>query len=270
MADEAIKYMTELNAAAPEKPFFLYYVPGGTHAPHHPTPEWIAKMKGKFDMGWNATARADFRQPEEARCHPANTELTPWPDLLPKWDTLNPTQKKVYAHQAEIFGAYAAYTDHEIGRVIQAVEDLGKLDNTLIIYISGDNGTSAEGSTIGTTFDLAAIQGIDMPVDAQLKFYDVLGSDLTTPHMSVAWSWAFDTPFKWTKQIASYFGGTRQGHGHLLAGPHQGFGRHSLAVPPHYRHRADNSRSRWHPGAGDGEWHRPETDRRHQHGLHVR
>src|SRR6185436_4594892 len=148
MADEAIKYMTELNAAAPEKPFFLYYVPGGTHAPHHPTPEWIAKMKGKFDMGWNAMREQIF----------AN-------------------QKKVYAHQAEIFGAYVAYTDNEIGRVIQAVEDLGKLDNTLIIYISGDNGTSAEGSTIGTTFDLAAIQGIDMPVEAQLKFYDVLGSD---------------------------------------------------------------------------------------------
>jgi arylsulfatase len=211
MADEAIKYLTELNAAAPEKPFFLYYVPGGTHAPHHPTPEWIAKMKGKFDMGWNQLRDQIFANQKKLGVIPANTELTPWPDLLPKWDTLNPTQKKVYAHQAEIFGAYAAYTDHEIGRVIQAVEDLGKLDNTLIIYISGDNGTSAEGSAIGTTFDLAAIQGIDMPVDAQLKFYNVLGSDLTTPHMSVAWSWAFDTPFKWTKQIASYFGGTRQG-----------------------------------------------------------
>jgi arylsulfatase A-like enzyme len=211
MADEAIKYMTELNAATPEKPFFLYYVPGGTHAPHHPTPEWIAKMKGKFDMGWNAMRDQIFANQKKLGVIPENTELTPWPDLLPKWDTLNPTQKKVYAHQAEIFGAYAAYTDHEIGRVIQAVEDLGKLDNTLIIYISGDNGTSAEGSAIGTTFDLAAIQGIDMPVDAQLKFYNVLGSDLTTPHMSVAWSWAFDTPFKWTKQIASFFGGTRQG-----------------------------------------------------------
>jgi arylsulfatase A-like enzyme len=211
MADEAIKYLTELNAAAPEKPFFLYYVPGGTHAPHHPTPEWIAKMKGKFDMGWNDMRDQIFANQKKLGVIPQNTELTPWPDLLPKWDTLNPTQKKVYAHQAEIFGAYAAYTDHEIGRVIQTVEDLGKLDNTLIIYISGDNGTSAEGSTVGTTFDLAAIQGIDMPVDAQLKFYDVLGSDLTTPHMSVAWSWAFDTPFKWTKQIASYFGGTRQG-----------------------------------------------------------
>jgi arylsulfatase A-like enzyme len=211
MADEAIKYLTDLNAAAPEKPFFLYYVPGGTHAPHHPTPEWIAKMKGKFDMGWNALRDQIFTNQKKLGVIPPNTELTPWPDLLPKWDTLNPTQKKVYAHQAEIFGAYAAYTDHEIGRVIQAVEDLGKLDNTLIIYISGDNGTSAEGTAIGTTFDLAAIQSIDMPVDAQLKFYDVLGSDVTTPHMSVAWSWAFDTPFKWTKQIASYFGGTRQG-----------------------------------------------------------
>ena len=130
---------------------------------------------------------------------------------MAKWDTLNPTEKKVFIHQAEIFGAYAAYTDHEIGRVIQAVEDLGKLDNTLIIYISGDNGTSAEGTTIGTMFDMAAIQAIEMPVDAQLKFYDVLGSDQTTPHMSVAWSWAFDTPFKWTKQVASFFGGTRQG-----------------------------------------------------------
>jgi arylsulfatase A-like enzyme len=211
MADEAIKYLTELNAAAPEKPFFLYYVPGGTHAPHHPTPEWIAKMKGKFDMGWNDLRDQIFANQKKLGVIPPNTELTPWPDSLPKWDMLNSTQKKVYAHQAEIFGAYAAYTDHEIGRVIQAVEDLGKLDNTLIIYIEGDNGTSAEGSVIGTTFDLAAIQAIDMPVDAQLKFYDVLGSDLTTPHMSVAWSWAFDTPFKWTKQIASYFGGTRQG-----------------------------------------------------------
>jgi arylsulfatase len=213
MADEAIKYLTELNAAAPEKPFFLYYVPGGTHAPHHPTPEWIKKITDMhlFDKGWNDLRETIFANQKRLGVIPPNTELTPWPDLLPKWDTLNPTQKKVYVHQAEIFGAYAAYTDHEIGRVIQAVEDLGKLDNTLVIYISGDNGTSAEGSTIGTAFDLAAIQGIDMPVDAQLKFYDVLGSDLTTPHMSVAWSWAFDTPFKWTKQVASYFGGTRQG-----------------------------------------------------------
>ena len=211
MADEAIKYMTELNAAAPDKPFLLYYAPGGTHAPHHPTPEWIAKMKGKFDMGWNEMREQIFANQKKLGVIPANTQLTPWPDSLPKWDTLNATEKKVYAHQAEIFGAYVAYTDHEIGRVIQAVEDLGKLDNTLIIYMSGDNGTSPEGSTVGTVFDLAAIQAINMPVDAQLKYYDVLGSDKTTPHMSVAWAWAFDTPFKWTKEVASFFGGTRQG-----------------------------------------------------------
>ena len=211
MADEAIKYMTELNAAAPDKPFLLYYAPGGTHAPHHPTPEWIEKMKGKFDMGWNEMREQIFANQKKLGVIPQNTQLTPWPDSLPKWDTLNATEKKVFAHQAEIFGAYVAYTDHEIGRVIQAVEDLGKLDNTLIIYISGDNGTSPEGSTVGTVFDLAAIQAINMPVDAQLKYYDVLGSDQTTPHMSVAWAWAFDTPFKWTKEVASFFGGTRQG-----------------------------------------------------------
>ena len=200
-----------MNAAAPEKPFFLYYVPGGTHAPHHPTPEWIEKIGKASSMGWNEMREPIFANQKRLGVIPQDTQLTPWPDSLPKWDTLNATEKKVYAHQAEIFGAYAAYTDHEIGRVIQAVEDLGKLDNTLIIYISGDNGTSAEGSTVGTVFDMAAIQAVDMPVDLQLKFYDVLGSDLTTPHMSVAWSWAFDTPFKWTKQVASFFGGTRQG-----------------------------------------------------------
>src|SRR6516165_5631199 len=213
MADEAIKYMTELNAVAPDKPFFLYYVPGGTHAPHHPTPEWIKKISDMhlFDDGWNKLRDAIFANQKRLGVIPSGTQLTPWPDVLPKWDTLKPDEKKCFIHQADNFAAYVAYTDHEIGRVIQAVEDQGKLDNTLIIYISGDNGTSAEGTAIGTVFDMAAIQAINMPVDLQLKYYNVLGSDQTTPHMSVAWSWAFDTPFKWTKQVASFFGGTRQG-----------------------------------------------------------
>src|SRR6516162_9988464 len=213
MADEAVKYLTELNASAPDKPFFLYYVPGGTHAPHNPTPEWMKKISDMhlFDQGWNKLRETIFANQKKLGVIPPGTQLTPWPDSLAKWDTLNPTEKKVFTHQADIFAAYAAYTDHEIGRVIQAVEDLGKLDNTLIIYISGDNGTSAEGTTIGTVFDMAAIQAIMMQVNEQLKYYNVLGSDLTTPHMSVAWSWAFDTPFKWTKQVASFFGGTRQG-----------------------------------------------------------
>jgi arylsulfatase len=213
MADEAVKYLKELNASAPDKPFFLYYVPGGTHAPHHPTPEWIKKISDMhlFDGGWNKLRETIFANQKRLGVIPSGTQLTPWPDVLAKWDTLNANEKKLFTHQADIFAAYVAYTDHEIGRVIQAVEDLGKLDNTLIIYISGDNGTSAEGSTVGTVFDMAAIQAINMPVDVQLKYYNVLGSDQTTPHMSVAWSWAFDTPFKWTKQVASFFGGTRQG-----------------------------------------------------------
>jgi arylsulfatase len=211
MADNAIDHIKQLNAAAPDKPFFVYYVPGATHAPHHPPPEWIDKFKGKFDMGWNAMRDEIFANQKRLGVIPANTQLTPWPDDLPKWDTLDADSKKLFAHQAEVFAAYAAYTDHEIGRVIQTVDDLGKLDNTLIIYIEGDNGTSAEGSTLGTPSEVITIQGISIPVADQLKFYDVWGSDKTYPHMSVAWSWAFDTPFKWTKQVASHFGGTRQG-----------------------------------------------------------
>jgi arylsulfatase A-like enzyme len=211
LADEAIKYMQELNAAAPDKPFFLYYVPGGTHAPHQPTPEWIEKFKGKFEMGWNALREQIYANQKRLGVIPSGTALTPWPDVLPKWDTLSAEEKRLFARQAEVFAAYVAYTDHEIGRVIQAVEDLGKLDNTLIIYIEGDNGTSAEGTTIGTPNVLTGYQGIPVPVAEQMKFYDVWGSAKTAPHMSVAWSWAFDTPFKWTKQVASHFGGTRQG-----------------------------------------------------------
>src|SRR5579863_6784202 len=200
------------NASAPDKPFFVYYVPGGTHSPHQPTKEWIEKFKGKFDMGWNELREQIFANQKRLGVIPANTQLTPWPDSLPKWDTLPAENKKLFAHQAEVFAAYAAYTDHEIGRVIQAVEDMGKLDNTLIIYISGDNGTSAEGTLVGTPNQMTAYNGIlDLPIAEQMKAYDAWGSALTYPHMSVAWSWAFDTPFKWTKQVASHFGGTRQG-----------------------------------------------------------
>jgi arylsulfatase A-like enzyme len=195
-----------------DKPFFVYYVPGGTHSPHQPTKEWIEKFKGKFDMGWNQMREQIFANQKRLGVIPANTQLTAWPDTLPKWDTLSADQKKLFAREAEVYAAYAAYTDHEIGRVIQAVEDLGKLDNTLIIYISGDNGTSAEGTLVGTPNQMTAYNAIlNLPIPAMMKAYDAWGSAATYPHMSVAWSWAFDTPFKWTKQVASHFGGTRQG-----------------------------------------------------------
>ena len=212
LADEAIAHMRALDAAAPDQPFFVYYVPGGSHAPHQPTPEWIEKFKGKFDTGWNALREQIFANQKRLGVIPANAQLTPWPDQLAKWDTLSADEKKLFARQAEVFAAYTAYTDHEIGRVIQAVEDMGKLDNTLIIYIDGDNGTSPEGSTLGTPNVYTAYNGVlDVPVQAQLEYYDTWGSAATYPHMAVAWSWAFDTPFKWTKQVASHFGGTRQG-----------------------------------------------------------
>ncbi|PYL43558.1 MAG: arylsulfatase, partial [Verrucomicrobia bacterium] len=220
MADEAIKYMHVLNASAPDKPFFVYYVPGGTHSPHHPTKEWIAKFKGKFDMGYEKLREQIFENQKKLGVIPPDTQLTPWPDgqdayggaKLPRWDSLSFVQKKLYAREAEVFAAYAAYTDYEIGRVIQEVQDEGKLDNTLIIYISGDNGTSAEGTEEGTYNTLTAYNGIlKLPEALQMLHYEDWGSDKTYPHMAVQWSWAFDTPFKWTKQVASHFGGTRQG-----------------------------------------------------------
>jgi arylsulfatase A-like enzyme len=214
LADEAIAHLRQLNAAAPDKPFFLYYVPGGTHSPHQPTKEWIDKIHNMhlFDNGWNALRETIFANQKRLGVIPSNTQLTPWPDELKKWDTLSADEKRLFTHQAEVFGAYAAYTDNEIGRVIQEVEAEGKLDNTLIIYICGDNGTSAEGTTVGTPNQMTAYNAIlDLPIAEQLKAYDAWGSAATYPHMAVAWSWAFDTPFKWTKQVASHFGGTRQG-----------------------------------------------------------
>ena len=213
MADEAINYMKQLNAAAPDKPFFLYYVPGGSHAPHQPKQGVDREVQGQVRHGLERHARRRSSPTRNGWALFQRMRSSPHgPMTCRKWDTLSADEKKLFARQAEVFAAYTAYTDHEIGRVIQAVEDMGKLDNTLIIYICGDNGTSPEGTLLGTPNQLTAYNGIlDVPVAEQLKFYDAWGSAATYPHMAVAWSWAFDTPFKWTKQIASHFGGTRQG-----------------------------------------------------------
>ncbi|WP_378941982.1 arylsulfatase [Mesorhizobium sp. ANAO-SY3R2] len=215
MADEAVAHIKMLNEVDPAKPFFVYYVPGGTHAPHHPTPEWVDKITSMhlFDKGWNELRDTIFANQKRLGVIPQEAQLTPWPsDLLKNWDSLSPDEKKLFIRQANVYAAYLAYTDHEIGRVIQAVEDAGKLDNTLIIYISGDNGSSAEGSPNGTPNEVAQFNSVEVPVADQLKyFYDVWGTDKTYPHMAVGWTWAFDTPYKWTKQVASHFGGTRQG-----------------------------------------------------------
>ena len=214
MADDAIHWVNQLNDIDPSMPFFLYYVPGGTHAPHHPTPEWVHKISDMhlFDKGWNAVREQIFANQKKLGVIPQDAQLTPWPDdLIKSWEKLSDEEKKLFIRQADVYAAYLAYTDHEIGRVIQAVGDLGKLDNTLIIYISGDNGASAEGSLTGTPSEMLPFNGIDLTAAEEMPWYDAWGTDQTYPHYAIGWAWAFDTPFKWTKQIPSFFGGTRNG-----------------------------------------------------------
>ena len=215
MADEAIQYIKQLKEIAPGKPWFVYYVPGATHAPHHPTPEWIKKISAMhlFDEGWNKVRETIFANQKRLGIMPENAKLTPWPEGrrvaglgLPRFE-----EKKLFIKQADVYGAYLAYADHEIGRVIQEVEDLGELDNTLIIYIGGDNGASAEGMLNGTPNEFTTFNGVAVPVKDQFLWYPFWGSDTTFPHYAAEWAWAMDTPFKWVKQVASHFGGTAQG-----------------------------------------------------------
>ncbi len=213
MADDAIQYMKDMNVVSPDKPFFVYYVPGGVHSPHHPTKEWIKKVSDMhlFDDGWNKLREKIFANQKRLGIVPPDTQLTAWPKELPEWESLDWEQKKLFVKQADVFGAYLAYTDNEIGRVIQAVEDMGKLKDTLIIFISGDNGASPEGTINGTPNEFTTFNGFTVPIKDQFLFYEFWGSDATFPHYSAGWAWAFDTPFKWCKQVASHFGGTRQG-----------------------------------------------------------
>ena len=214
MADDAIDYMTRIHQTDPSKPIFIKYAPGATHAPHHPTKEWVEKIRALklFDDGYEKLRERIFENQKRLGVVPKDTRLTPWPkDVLKPWDQLTADEKKLFIRQVEVFAAYAAYSDHEIGRVIQHFRDLGRLDNTLVIYINGDNGTSAEGGPLGTPNEVAFFNGLNMlPAEVQLKFYDVWGTDLTYNHMSAGWSWAFDTPFDWFKQNASRLGGINQ------------------------------------------------------------
>ena len=214
MADEAIGWMRQIDELDPSLPFMIYYAPGATHAPHHPTPEWIQKIGDMhlFDKGFQAVREQILANQKRLGVIPPNAQLTPWPkDLLKEWDQHTPEEKKLLIRQADVYGAYLAYADHEIGRVVQAVQDMGKLDNTIIIFISGDNGASAEGSAMGTWNEVLPFNSINPTAAENMPFYDAWGSNQTYPHYSIAWAWTFDTPFKWTKQIASYFGGTKNG-----------------------------------------------------------
>ena len=274
MADDAIDYMTRMHQIDPSKPFFIKYAPGATHAPHHPTKEWVDKISAMqlFDEGWNKLRERIFENQKRLGVIPKDTKLAPWPkDVLKKWDQLTAEEKKLFIRQVEVFAAYAAYNDHEIGRVIQAFEDLGKLDNTLIIYINGDNGTSAEGGPLGTPNEVAFFNGVNvLPVDVQMKFYDVWGTEQTYNHMSAGWSWAFDTPFTWFKQNASQLGGINQNM--VVSWParikDKGGLReqfvHVIDVVPTILEAAGIPRAR------DGGRHQAEADRGHELRLHLR
>ncbi|MCC6492086.1 MAG: arylsulfatase [Pirellulales bacterium] len=211
MTDKATAWIKYQQAMTPEKPFFAYFAPGAVHAPHHVPQQWIAKWKGKFDQGWDQLREETLARQIAMGVVPQGTKLAPKPDAIKNWNDLSADEKRLFARQAEVYAAYLDYTDHEIGRVIQAIEDSGDLDNTLIFYIAGDNGTSGEGGQNGMFNEYTYFNAVQEPVADLLKVIDKWGSPETYPHMAAGWSVALDAPFGWMKQVASDFGGTRNG-----------------------------------------------------------
>ena len=212
LADKAIGWLQMQHALAPSKPWFLYYATGTAHAPHHAPKEWIAKYKGKFDQGWDKVREETLARQIKMGIVPANTQLTKRPDQLPAWDSLSPDQKRLYARMMEVYAGALSHADSQIGRLLDAVEKSGQLENTLVIFIMGDNGASAEGTLQGTTNEVAtAANGVKESLPFLLSMIDQLGGPLTYNHYPVGWAHAMDTPMQWTKQVASHFGGTRNG-----------------------------------------------------------
>jgi arylsulfatase len=211
MTDKAVAWIEYQKAITPDKPFFVYFAPGATHAPHHVPKEWIARWKGRFDQGWDKLREETLARQVRAGIVPKGTKLAPKPDAIRDWETLSADEKRLFSHQAEVFAAFLDYTDFEIGRMLKAIEATGELDNTLVFYIAGDNGTSAEGGAVGVFNEYTYFNGVQETVPDLLKFMDRWGGPETYPHMAAGWAVALDTPFAWTKQVASDFGGTRNG-----------------------------------------------------------
>lgn len=209
MTDRAIARMRYEKSVSPGKPFFMYFAPGAMHAPHHVTKEWRDKFKGKFDMGWEKYREIVFENQKRMGIIPADTKLTPRPDWVPAWSSLSDKQKKVYNALFENYAGYFAFTDHEVGRLLDAIKDLPDADNTLIFYIVGDNGASSEGGPDGTLDEIKNLAGMNASIDDILKDLDKLGGPETEPHYPVGWAWAGNTPFQWVKQVASHLGGSR-------------------------------------------------------------
>ena len=211
MTDQAIAWIKYQKALTPDRPFFVYFAPGATHAPHHVPKEWISRWKGKFDLGWDKLREEILARQIEREVEPRATPLAPKPEAIPDWDTLSADEKRLFARQAEVFAAFVEMTDHSIGRVVEAIAETGQLDNTLVFLIYGDNGTSAEGGRSGMFSEMTYFNGVQETVPDMLKLIDKWGGPETYPHMAAGWAVALDTPYQWTKQVASDFGGTKVG-----------------------------------------------------------
>ncbi len=211
MTNQAIAWMKYQKALTPDKPYFMYFAPGATHAPHHVPQRYIDKWKGKFDGGWDVMREQILARQIEMGVVPQGTKLAPKPEAIPAWESLTADQKKLFSRQAEVFAGFLDMTDYEVGRLVDAVEESGQADNTMIIFVYGDNGTSAEGGANGMYSEMTYFNGVQETVEDMLKKYDKWGGPETYPHMAAGWAVMFDTPFQWTKQVGSDFGGTKVG-----------------------------------------------------------
>lgn len=211
MTDKARAWIKHQKAMSPDKPSFVYFAPGATHAPHHVPAAWINRWRGKFDQGWDKMREETLARQISMGIIPAGTKLAAKPGAIKDWDTLSDNEKRLFARQAEVFAAFAEYTDHEIGRMLKAFEEVGQAENTLVFYIAGDNGTSGEGGQNGMFNEYTYFNGVQEKVEDMLKLIDKWGGPETYPHMAAGWSVALNSPFGWMKQVPSDFGGTRNG-----------------------------------------------------------
>jgi len=211
MTNQAINWVKAQQSMTPDKPFFVYFATGAVHAPHHVSKEWSNKYKGKFDKGWDAIREGTVKKMKSMGIIPENTNLPPKPKDIKDWKKLSKGEKKLFTRQAEVFAGFMEMTDYEVGRLMDAIKDIGELDNTLFIFVAGDNGTSAEGGFVGMYNEMTYFNGVEEKVEDLIPLIDDWGLENTFPHMAAGWAVAFDAPFKWTKQVASDFGGTRNG-----------------------------------------------------------
>ena len=211
MTNQAISWTRSVKSLTPDKPFVVYFAPGATHAPHHVPKEWIEKYQGKFDQGWDKLRQETLRRQIELGVVPRGTKLAPKPEAIKNWDDLSPDERKLFARQMEVFAAYGEFADHEVGRLVAAIENQGQLANTLVFYIVGDNGASAEGGMNGLFNEMTYFNGVAETVEDILEHYDDLGGPSSYGHYAAGWAVAGDSPFTWTKQVAANFGGTRNG-----------------------------------------------------------